>query len=147
MKSYESKLSIVLLIGVSTCLSSGCSLLFVKAPPAAVPQLDAAPTEDCTSSRAAPILDTIFAGLEAARTGVALAVDDSVYDSPNQPLSRGADVALGVGFTALFLGSAIYGYLTTARCDRAQRGEIEPAPQRTQASESAPAVGNSDTQP
>ena len=51
--------------------------------------------------------DTVIAGFEGVRTGMALAADKSVYD--HAPISRGADVAFGLGFLALFGASAIYG--------------------------------------
>ncbi|HWA75638.1 MAG TPA: hypothetical protein VG937_25055 [Polyangiaceae bacterium] len=74
-----------------------------------------------------PILDTLLTGFEVVRTGLAIGADSSTYSDPNQPLSREADIALGVGFTALFLGSAIYGYSATARCDQGPRGEAVQA--------------------
>jgi hypothetical protein len=106
-------LAVVSMIGCS-----GCSLLFVKAPDSSA-KVQAGAPKKCTTSRVLPVLDTIFTGLEAVRTGVAVGADSSAYSSPNQPLSREADIALGVAFTALFLGSAVYGYSTTARCERA----------------------------
>lgn len=96
---------------------SACSLIFVKPPPSNTGQIVASSRKECTKSKLAPILDTLFTGLEVVRTVYALDADDSVYASPDQPLSRESDVALGIGFTTLFLGSAIYGYWATARCE------------------------------
>jgi hypothetical protein len=124
--------------------SSGCSLLFIKAPPESPPsQFTPGSSIECTSSKIAPGFDTAFAALEVVRTGLAASADDSVYSNPNQPLSRGADVALGIGFASLFLGSAIYGYATTARCSRLQRSNVPVAqdpvnPGDTQAQPTAP---------
>jgi hypothetical protein len=94
----------------------GCSLLFVEAPPPDHAELRAF---DCTSSVAAPVIDTVVAGFQAVRTAVAVGANDSVYE--NYPLSRPADIAFGLGFLALFTGSAIYGYSETGDCRQANR--------------------------
>ena len=110
------------LAGVLAFMSSGCSLLFVKGPPdASSSEIISGPGAECTSSKLAPGFDTAFAGLEIVRTGLAASADDSVYQNPNQLLSREADVGLGIGFAALFLGSAIYGFATTERCTKLQQ--------------------------
>jgi hypothetical protein len=105
------------LAAVSMFGCSGCSLLFVKAPDSSG-NVQTGASKKCTTSKVLPVLDTVFTGLEVVRTGVAVGADNSAYSSSNQPLSREADIALGVAFTALFLGSAVYGYSTTARCER-----------------------------
>ena len=89
----------------------GCSLIFVERPPAK--HVESAHLT-CTTGQALPILDTVFAGLEVARTVYAATADQSVYDK--FPISRGADIALGVGFAALFAASAGYGYVHTSMC-------------------------------
>jgi|GEM_PF-1598062 len=97
----------------------GCSLLFTTAPKSA-PSSAGATSEyessNCTTSRAAPVVDTVIAGLEGVRTGLAMAADDRDY--ANSPISREADIALGVGFLALFTASAIYGYYVTGECSK-----------------------------
>jgi hypothetical protein len=95
----------------------GCSFLFVTRPQNAAlsPTAEYVPNE-CTQSKAAPILDTVFAGLEAGRTVYAATADHSVYEGA--PISRGADIAFGLGFLALFGASAIYGYAVTGECSR-----------------------------
>ncbi len=92
-----------------------------------------------------PVLDTIFTGLEVARVVYAASADDSVYENPNQPLSRGTDVALGLGFTALFLGSSLYGYTATRNCrkyqeenDHASEHEWESGPAGARAARNSP---------
>lgn len=112
-KTFSARLSIVALLGLST-VNSACSLIFVKPPEGSGRIVRRDP--NCTSSKVAPVLDTIFTGLQVLRTGLAASADKSVYENPDQPLSREADIGLGVGFTALFLGSAIYGYANTSRC-------------------------------
>lgn len=58
----------------------------------------------CTSSKVAPILDTLATGYQAVRTGFAVVAPDAAYD--DAALSREADAGIGLGLTALFLGSA-----------------------------------------
>jgi hypothetical protein len=94
---------------------SGCSLLFVDTAPPNHAQLE---HFDCTSGKAAPIIDTIVGAYQVVRTGYALSAEESDYDG--YPLSRGADIGFGVGLTALFLGSAIYGYSETGACADAE---------------------------
>jgi len=114
--------SLAAALGALVALSStGCSLLFVNEPPSPRPGSLAPAAAECTSSQVAPVLDTIFTGLEATRVVYAASADDSVYKNPNQPLSRGTDVALGLGFTALFLGSSLYGYAATRNCRKYQK--------------------------
>ena len=94
---------------------SGCSLLFVDAPPPNHAQLR---HFDCTSSKAAPIIDTVIGGYQVVRTAVALSAEDSDYGS--YPISRGADIAFGLGLSTLFIASAVYGFSTTGDCSDAE---------------------------
>jgi hypothetical protein len=66
------------------------------------------------SSKVAPAVDGVIAGFEAVRTGLALSADSSAYQ--NSPISRNADIGFGLGFTALFLASSIYGFYETDQC-------------------------------
>jgi len=113
------------LIPTALCLSlvaalPGCSFLFTTAPKHAEPPPAEYVPHECTTSKAAPIIDTVIAGLEGIRTGYALAADQSAYEQA--PISRGADIALGLGFLALFSASAIYGYSITSECARRHHG-------------------------
>jgi hypothetical protein len=119
------------LAAASMVACGGCSLLFVT-PPQSSGKIQTGAPKQCTTSRAMPVLDTILTGFEVVRTGLAIGADASVYSDPNQPLSREADIALGIGFTALFLGSAVYGYSATARCDRGSPPEAAPDTQPTE---------------
>ncbi|MES1186067.1 MAG: hypothetical protein ABUL60_19805 [Myxococcales bacterium] len=103
--------------------TSGCSFIFVRTPPNDGRIATRVRSGDCTSSKLAPGFDTAFGALELVRTGMAASASNSVYDRPDAPLSREADIALGASFTALFLGSAIYGFINTSRCSRLQQGD------------------------
>lgn len=103
-----------LLVAALGASNAGCSLIFVKEPSEPRPR-------DCTSSAFAPVLDTILGGYQVVRTGAALGADDSVYE--DAPINRTADVALGIGFTTLFVASAAYGYVNTSKCSKLKRGE------------------------
>lgn len=106
----------------------GCSFLFTTAPkgPASVPEQAQYAPQECTTSKAAPIVDTAIATFQAVRTGLALAADDSVYE--NAPISRGTDVAFGLGFLALFGASAIYGFYVTGECSKLHHHGASIAP-------------------
>jgi uncharacterized membrane protein len=106
--------SIARLAGTSALVlvTSGCSFLFVTPPPSPPSR------RECTTSRLAPVLDSIAAGYEIFRTGYAIAAPDEVYDRIGVP--READIAVGAGLSALFVGSAIYGYVNTAECERVE---------------------------
>ena len=116
------------LVGVS-CVSCvlclpGCSWLFVEAPRA---QVTPSQPVTCTRSKAAPIIDSVVTGLQTVRVVYALSQSEADYD--DFPISRGADIGLGLGFTALFAASAVYGFSTTATCAAAeQRALVEPPP-------------------
>lgn len=103
--------------------STGCSFIFVRPAPNDGRIVRHNRAARCTSSA----LDGTFAALQLARTALAASADDSVYTDPKQPLSRGADIALGVGFTALFLSSAIYGGVKTSECSRIKQS-IDDSP-------------------
>lgn len=92
--------------------SSGCSLVFVTPP-------SPPSRRDCTTSRLAPVLDSVLAGYQTVRTVHAIAAPDDLYERLGVP--READIAAGASLTALFLGSAVYGYVNTAACERLER--------------------------
>jgi hypothetical protein len=108
---------LMLLAGAASC---GCSLTFVTPPPAAAAPGTARPHVECTTSNVAPILDSVVTGYEAFRVGFAALGPDSAYR--HSPIDRDADLALGLAFGAAFAGSAIYGFVSTARCRRIKQG-------------------------
>jgi hypothetical protein len=99
-------------------LLTGCSPLFITAPPPKSERV-AGVEPKCTTSNAAPAIDTVIAGLQAIRTIVAVAADDSDYS--NLPISRPADIGLGSLLTVAFAAAAGYGFSTTSSCEEAKQ--------------------------
>src|SRR5258708_32716730 len=85
--------------------NSGSSLLFMDAPPANHTKLN---YFDCTSSMTAPVLDTIWAGLNGIGAATA--------SGPNSS----STVAVGLGWLAISGAAAIYGFPTPGACRHAK---------------------------
>jgi hypothetical protein len=96
--------------------SSGCSWIFVQPLPAHYERSDSV---NCTTNRAAPILDTIFT-LTNVVSAVYVAGQDNVTN-------KGTAVGLGLAVAGLWLSSAIYGYSKTSECEAAMEDDA-PAP-------------------
>jgi hypothetical protein len=111
---------------VTSVACAGCSFLFTTKAPDHPERIPPAVPIQCTTTRAAPIVDTVIAGLEVVRTAIAVSAKDSDYTGST--LDRSTDIGLGVGFTALFAASAIYGYAVTSGCDAAKQGHEAPYP-------------------
>jgi heme/copper-type cytochrome/quinol oxidase subunit 3 len=92
--------------------TTGCSFLFVK------PTKEPKPRE-CTSSRAAPIVDTLVGTYELVGAGVAAQSRDEDYEG-EELRTRQSDMLFGATLGALFVSSAIYGYVHTADCSKAK---------------------------
>ncbi|HVZ87097.1 MAG TPA: hypothetical protein VHG72_09010 [Polyangia bacterium] len=102
----------ILAAGLST---SGCSWIFVEPLPADDPSDYA----HCTTSRAAPVIDTIFTSTNLL-SALYVAGEDNVKN-------KGPAISLGLGVAALWLASAIYGYSKTNECEAARvEGANEP---------------------
>lgn len=95
-------LSLFLVLLVS---SPGCSYLFVTPPHE---DYGGRVIGDCTTNRAAPVIDTIFVTTNVL-SAVYVAGEDNVTN-------KGTAVGLGLSVAALWLSSAIYGYYNTSRC-------------------------------
>lgn len=110
-------LVIIILLGVSLSTSSGCSWAFVEGAPDAEPVAFERPP-DCTSSRAAPVLDTlgvVGGGIMTASSLFGLARNWVSSEVPVLPLLW----TIGsVGATSVFVVSANRGYRETKRCRR-----------------------------
>jgi hypothetical protein len=101
-------------------LCSGCSATFLTPPPAAPAPGSARPHVDCTTSYLLPILDSALTAYELAGVAYVATLDDARFR--NYPISRQTDMALGVAFATAFAGSAVYGYVSAARCRRIRQG-------------------------
>lgn len=107
------------------CLATtGCSFAFVSGPPAAHRQM---PYFECSSSRAAPILDTIWTVLQLGNLAVLASQSDAEFEdnfAPNDPpFSRKTNMGLNAAFAALGAAGAYYGYTKTSEC-RAAKNEL-----------------------
>jgi hypothetical protein len=127
MKTWWVRVSKIGLWGAALGLG-GCSFIFVDAPPPRRAERVAPHSAvKCTTSKAAPVVDTIITGLEVVRTAVAAGASEGDYNGA--PISRGADIGFGLGFTALFGASAIYGFVVTGNCKDQKGG---PSDERAQ---------------
>lgn len=104
-------------------LSSGCSATFLTPPAASIAPGAPRPHVECTTSYLLPILDSALTAYELAGVAYVATLDEDRFRG--YPISRDADLALGAAFAAAFAGSAIYGYVSAARCRRVRSG---PAP-------------------
>ncbi len=122
--------TLVLVLGM---FLGGCSFVFVSGPPANYRQL---PAYECTSSRAAPALDTVWAALQTSNLLYASLVSDSTWSSfynGNPPLARKTAIPFYAVLAALGIGGMYYGFTKTGECRRArwetmQRGMQAPPP-------------------
>jgi hypothetical protein len=94
-------------------LLPGCSLLFVEGPPPGHQRLR---YFDCTSSRLAPIVDTVFSAVYGLG-GVVQAADMADADVGGDVVPA---VLVPLGLAALFGVSAAHGYATTSECEDAK---------------------------
>jgi len=108
------------MVAVAVMWLSGCSFIFVSGPPTNHEQL---PYFSCSESRAAPVVDTILAALQALNLATAASVSDQQWSdnfNGDPPFSRGAAVPLYVGTTLFTAASAYYGYKNTGDCREAK---------------------------
>jgi hypothetical protein len=89
------------------------------APSAPAPGF-ARPHVDCTSSYLGPIVDSVVTAYQLAGVAYVATLDDRRFR--NYPISRREDMAVGAVFAAAYAGSAVYGYVSAARCRRIQHG-------------------------
>ncbi|AKU95368.1 hypothetical protein AKJ09_02032 [Labilithrix luteola] len=110
-----------LVCAVCGVLSSGCSFLFVKGPPDNVEKLPAKAPVECTTSQLAPVVDVLVTTFQVVRT---IHTASPKSDYRNFPISRRTDMAFGIGFSAAFGLSAIYGFAKTDACEDAKAAAI-----------------------
>ncbi len=119
-------------------LQSGCSFMFVEGPPAKHAERA---SFECSTSNAAPMVDTISAAVNGL--GVALAANE------DRMLNREQDMKVNLTWLAVSGISAIYGFRKVSQCKDAKRlrneryeSERNPAPvSASAASGEAPAPG------
>jgi hypothetical protein len=90
-------------------LASGCSWIFVQPPP---PDYGRGRDLDCTTNRAAPVIDTIFT--------ITNVISALYVAGQNNVTNKGASVGLGLSVAALWGMSAGYGYSNTSQCEEAK---------------------------
>lgn len=120
MSNQHRRHAVALLSLLAALQGSGCSWMFVTPPSQA-----ASPShvdDSCTKSKVAPVLDSVGAGYQVVRTVFAATAAQSVYDDPDAPLTREADIGFGVAWTTVLLASAYYGFSKTAQCRERQAG-------------------------
>lgn len=113
---------------VTSLALTGCSFLFTSGPPAQHRQL---PYFECSTSRAAPIADTIFGVLQVAGIAVTASQSEAEYNEANEVTKGGRDpiikrntsIGLNVLFGAMWGLSAYTGYTRTSAC-RAAKTEL-----------------------
>ncbi len=105
-------------------LMSGCSFVSVQRPRPPLAVEDPTVLDTCTTSSQAPIADTVLgaAGLVAGYVAmlVSLADDFDCVETTTSTCDSGSPApALALfGAGALYAGSAVYGYVSTAQCRR-----------------------------
>ena len=109
-------------LAILLCLAcSGCSLVFTRPVPATRPPQTTEQSEpaeiDCTSSRLAPVADTL-GGIPLAGLAVLLVAVPEFDDNPKSQRT-GSLVGAVVGATALF-ASAAYGFNIASDCENAR---------------------------
>jgi hypothetical protein len=102
---------VVALALAAVATTSGCSWIFVQPLREERGRGDYI---DCTTNRAAPVLDTIF-----TLTNIASAI---YVASENNVTNKGTAVTLGLSVAALWALSAGYGYSHTSECEEAMEG-------------------------
>lgn len=95
-------------------LGPACSFVFVEGVPDYHRGLPPEEPVDCTSARAAPMVDTMLASGALVSMIVAANADDD--DSEAVSSSQDASLATSATLAGAFAASAIYGYVVTQRC-------------------------------
>lgn len=84
----------------------------------------ARPHVDCTTSYLWPIIDSALTAYQLAGVAYVSTLDESRF--AKYPITKQQDMAIGGVFAAAYAGSAIYGYVSAARCRRIQQGPPPP---------------------
>lgn len=119
MSSLLPRIGSIVVAASLTCSLSGCSYLFVSGPGDWSPERPPQQKPDCTTTPVMPLIDGIITGIQGVRTILAISLDDRDY--VDSPLSREADIGLGLGLGVLFLASTITGANRISDCKGAER--------------------------
>jgi hypothetical protein len=101
-------------------LACGCSFLFTRSPE----------TPTCSTSRAAPIVDTVVASLATTLISVGLVGLASGCKNDNDGICSGVtagSLVVGGSVAAVYWPSAIVGYRRVGQCEDLQAGQ-QPMP-------------------
>jgi hypothetical protein len=110
----------VLGVAVALGFGPGCSILFVDGPP---PEHERMRDFDCTTSRLAPAVDTVF----AAAYGVSAA---GAATGASSSKDRTETIGLMVGFAAVETVSAVIGFSRTNACAKAKEQLAQRTPEQ-----------------
>jgi hypothetical protein len=116
--SRAGTMALALCVSAAATTISGCSLLFVDAPPENAKKLK---MFTCTQSNTLPVVDGVIAGLSAIDIATALVDGTSTYDA-NGNLVKKPDYGLAIGagaVAALFATSAYIGNSRATACKEA----------------------------
>ena len=89
-------------LAAAAAVQTACSFVFIERAPTKHKQMQAF---DCTSSVVAPVLDTIWAGLNGL--GAAVALGQSDRDYAGRTPDRGTTIGVGLAWLAVSGASAI----------------------------------------
>jgi hypothetical protein len=99
-------------VALAVVSGSGCSFMFVKAPSTTPRQ---AQPPDCTSSYAAPVVDTVFVGTVGLGVAWGAAQGGPALRGPYDFAHLAPTIALWTGVAAV-AASAVYGYTEVGDC-------------------------------
>lgn len=99
-----------LLVALAAFGSPGCGFIITNGPPADHATM---PYFSCTESKAGPILDVVWAGLNLAGTAVVAA-------NPGDYRDETLTIAGGIGWGVLSTASAVTGFKKVSRCREAK---------------------------
>lgn len=117
--------ALVAIVIIAAFGTSACSWAFVRQPADTDPE-EVTPPVDCTTSEAAPILDTIGAIPPALLTvGYTAILTQTVAQGGDRAGQRLGEFLLFGGLTAAPIASAVYGFKQTDRCQQFREGVVD----------------------
>jgi hypothetical protein len=99
---------------------SGCSFMFVDAPPDNARSLTSVQALECTGGNGWPTTDVIVGGIMALETFATLSESSSLASSGNASSAYVVPAVAAAG-AALFVASGVSGYRHTSECRQAKR--------------------------